>query len=121
MLNFILIVLSVFFSWLSQVFFKLWMEQLKNINFLSFYWIKNIFLNYNIIIWLLCMLFSMILWFKVLTKVNLSTAYPFIWISFIIVLIWSIMFLWESINFYKILWTLLILIWVILIYTLWNK
>jgi len=49
-----------------------------------------------------------LIWLWVLSKVDLSIAYPFVGISFIFTLIFGVMFLNESANTYKIIGTLMI-------------
>jgi drug/metabolite transporter (DMT)-like permease len=53
---------------------------------------------------------SMLAWLWVLSKVDLSIAYPFIGVSFIFTLLFSIIFLHEAINIYKIIGTLMIVL-----------
>jgi len=101
---------SVLLSWFAQIVLKLWMANfwntswlLEKINFL----IKNWYFWW----WLFLYWFSMLLRLYVLSKFDLSYAYPFVAISYIVVLIWWY-FLWEDITIWKIIWISLILIWI---------
>ncbi len=51
---------------------------------------------------------SVLVWLWVLSKVDLSIAYPFVGVSFIFTLIFGVLFLQESLNVYKLLGTVLI-------------
>ena len=51
---------------------------------------------------------SVLAWLWVLSKVDLSIAYPFVGISFIFTLLFGIFLLNESLNSYKIIGTLMI-------------
>ena len=51
---------------------------------------------------------SVLVWLWVLSKVDLSIAYPFVGVSFIFTLLFGIFLLDESLNVYKIIGTLMI-------------
>jgi multidrug transporter EmrE-like cation transporter len=53
---------------------------------------------------------SFIAWLWVLSKVELSLAYPFVGISFVFTLIFGVFVLGESINIYKLVGTFMIVI-----------
>ena len=53
---------------------------------------------------------SVLVWLWVLSKVDLSIAYPFVGISFILTLLFGVFLLGESLNAYKIIGTLMIAI-----------
>ncbi|MGH1487476.1 MAG: EamA family transporter [Cellvibrionaceae bacterium] len=51
---------------------------------------------------------SVLVWLWVLSKVDLSIAYPFVGVSFIFTLLFGVFLLDESLNVYKIIGTLMI-------------
>lgn len=53
---------------------------------------------------------SVVLWLYVLSKVELSTAYPFVGISFIFTMLFGIFILGETVSLYKIAGTLLVVV-----------
>lgn len=114
-MNIVLILFSVFLNSIAQIFLKIWSWKI-NFNLKYFDIFLSLIFNYYIIFWLLSYALSILLWIYVLSKVQVSYAYPFLSLWFILVIIISYIFLWETINLYKILWILFIVIWVSLIY-----
>ena len=114
-MNLVLILSSVFLNWLAQILLKLWMS---SINFKQT--IINIVLeilsNLYVIGWLFSYGISVIIWMYVLSKVDVSFAYPFLSLWFVFVMLTGMFWLWETINFYKILWMCFIVLGIILIY-----
>lgn len=111
-MNILLIILSVCATWFAQLLFRLgmrWFEFDWILNFLVFL-IKNVY----IVAWVFVMIVWMFLWFFVLSKNEVSFAYPFTAISYIIVLVGGF-FLGEDISVFKIVWIALILCWLIFI------
>ncbi|ACL21745.1 putative membrane protein [Desulfitobacterium sp. LBE] len=58
---------------------------------------------------------SFILWIKVLTKTELSYAYPFVSLGYIFIMAFSVMVFKENISFYRVLGTVLVIVGVIFI------
>lgn len=58
---------------------------------------------------------SFILWIKVLSKTELSYAYPFVSLGYIFIMAFSVMVFKESISFYRVLGTVLVIVGVIFI------
>ena len=98
---------SAILSGLAQIILKQGLTWFWDV---IWFWEKIIFLAKNLYFrwWLFTYWISMVLRLYVLSKLDVSYAYPFVAISYIVVLVWGY-FLWETIWFYKILWVLLIL------------
>lgn len=105
-MNILLIICSVVATWVAQLLFRIWMKGY------NFDWLLN-FLYYvisskYIILGIIIMVLWMILWFIVLSKNEVSFAYPFTAISYIIIFVGGF-FLGETVNLVKIIWFILIL------------
>lgn len=113
-MNITLILLSVFLNWSAQILLKLWMP---SVSFKDSYLniIFSVFTNIYVLWWLFAYWISIILWMYVLSKVEVSFAYPFWSLGFILVMIFWVYFLWETINIYKVIWMFFIVIWIIFI------
>jgi len=118
-MNITLILLSVFLNWSAQILLKLWMPL---VNFKDSYLniIYSTFTNIYVLLWLFAYWISIVLWMYVLSKVEVSFAYPFLSLGFIFVMLTWMFFLWETVNLYKILWMCFIIIGVFFIYKFWN-
>ena len=93
----ILLVLSIFLGALGQFFFKLGANQFKNQeNIISFY--KSIFTNGFAWLGIISYGVSLILWFKILSKHNLSFVRPLVGIGYILSALLAWAFLGEKIN-----------------------
>ncbi len=114
-MNLILILSSVFLNAMAQVFLKLWTWKLI-LKESYFDTIISILTNYFLIWGLSFYVISVVIWIYVLSKVEVSYAYPFLSLWFIIVSFLWFFLLGESMNMYKILWIIFIVFWVILIY-----
>ena len=98
--NFIIIINSVLLNALAQIFLKLGMKQISPLD------IKNnlmhtstmIILNPYIIIGFISYGVSIILWLWVLSKVDVSLAYPFQALGYILVTILAWLIFHEEIN-----------------------
>lgn len=116
--NFILILVSVLIGSIGQVLLKIGANKLESFS-LSY---KTLYKNLlsvaivpEILIGLIFFIISFLLWIKVLTKNELSYAYPMVSIGYIIVTILSKIILKENLNLNKILGIIVIIIGVILI------
>lgn len=117
-MNLILILSSVFLNWIAQILLKLWMPSIDfKQNILKIF--LDIFTNLYVLWWLFAYWISVLLWMYVLSKVDVSFAYPFLSLWFIFVMLTWMLWLWEAVNIYKILWMFFIIIWVFLIYKFW--
>lgn len=117
-MNLILILSSVFLNWLAQILLKLWMPNLNfKQNYLNIFF--DIFTNLYVLWWLFAYWISILLWMYVLSKVDVSFAYPFLSLWFIFVMLTWMFWLWESVNIYKIIWMIFIVLWVFFIYKFW--
>lgn len=101
---------SVFLSSMAQLFLKYWLDG-KDFVFSSYQTFIPLFYNIFIWLWLISYWLSMLLWLRVLSLFDVSFAYPFVSLSFVIVLIWGFFF-GETISLLKIGWVILILLWI---------
>lgn len=76
----------------------------------------SVITNLYVLLWLFCYAVSVLLWMYILSKVEVSYAYPFLSIGFILVMLIGIIGMGESVNIYKIIGMLSIVFGVILIY-----
>jgi drug/metabolite transporter (DMT)-like permease len=105
MLAVICLIISMFLGVAGQLFIKKGLNMLGNINFasgiISSY--TKIFLSPFIIIGILIYFLGVFFWLYALSKVNLSFAYPFVSLSYILVVFSSWWLLGESISLLR--WT----------------
>ncbi|MGS2717359.1 EamA family transporter [Eionea flava] len=107
------ILVTVSLSAFAQLLFKLGMDKLSKENIeltSSIYSIFQALISPFVLSGLIVYAVSVIAWLWVLSKVDLSIAYPFVGISFIFTLFIGILLLNESINSYKIAGTIMIAI-----------
>lgn len=94
------ILLSVFLTATGQVFIKRGLNSLGNVDLtggiLSFY--IRVFLSPPVLLGSLLYLISVFSWLYALSKVDLSFAYPFISLSYVLVLFFSWWFLGETVS-----------------------
>lgn len=94
------ILISVFLTASGQVFIKKGLNSLGNVDlsagFISFY--IKIFLSPTVILGSFLYFISVFSWLYALSKVDLSFAYPFISLSYVLILLFSNWFLGESIT-----------------------
>jgi uncharacterized membrane protein len=110
-MNVILIILiGILFASLGQVFWKLGMNAIGSIDSFSFIEIEKIFLNPYIILGLVMYGLGTIFWLVALSNEDLSYVYPFIALTFIIVLFLSYFILKEQIGTMRIIGTIIIII-----------
>jgi len=104
--NLVFLLASVFLGACGQLLLKLGVNRIGDID-LS--WpavvqtLLSIFTNLWVMTGIVCFVTSMILWIKVLSKMELSKAYPSVSISYIIVFVFSVILFNESVSFAKIL------------------
>lgn len=110
---YILALLSAFLNWVAQILWKIWLDKF---DFKSSFFtiilnlIKNLYFLSGCFLYFL----SIIVWFFVISKLDVSKAYPFLALSYIIIIIWWYL-IWESVNVYKLLWIAFIIIGIIFI------
>lgn len=110
---YIFAILSAILNWIAQILWKIWLNGFDFKEWfieLVFSLCKNIYFLF----WCFLYLLSIFIWFVVLSKIEVSKAYPFLALSYIIIMIWWYM-IWESINLYKILGIFFIIVWIIFI------
>ena len=108
-MNVILIILiGILFASLGQVFWKIGMNAIGSINTFTYSDIVPIFSNLYIILGLLMYGLGTIFWLIALSQKDLSYVYPFIALTFIIVLLLSKFLLHENVGIYRIAGTLII-------------
>ena len=104
----IIILIGILFASLGQVFWKIGMNTVGSINTFTFSDIVSIFSNLYIIFGLIMYGLGTIFWLIALSQKDLSYVYPFIALTFIIVLLLSKFLLHENVGIYRIAGTLII-------------
>lgn len=100
-----LILFTVLSNFLSQIMLKKGMTQIKIESFSAATLatvLADIVTNYFVVGGLLVMVISMGAHLLVLSKVDISYAYPFLGLSFVLITVWGYAVLKEPINIYKI-------------------
>ena len=109
-MNVIIIILSgILCASLGQVFWKLGMNAVGAIDNFSISGIVSMFLHPLVFLGLLMYGLSTIFWLIALSQKDLSYVYPFIALTFIIVLLLSKFLLHENVGIYRIVGTLIII------------
>lgn len=101
-----LILFTVLTNFGSQILLKKGMTSIASFNLNSEGLIQalpNIIFNLYVISGLIVMIISMSAHLVVLSKVDISYAYPFLGLSFVLVTLWGYFVLSEDMNVYKIL------------------
>lgn len=111
----LLIIITVVISALAQVLLKVGANSLTNkvftgLNFESASIFFSVLFTKTIFLGMLLYIFSATLWIWVLTKVDLSLAYPFVSLSFLITFAFGIMLFNEPITTMKVIGTILIML-----------
>ena len=110
-MNVILIILiGILFASLGQVFLKIGMNAVGSINTFTYSDIVSIFSNLYIILGLLMYGLGTIFWLIALSQKDLSYVYPFIALTFIIVLFLSYFVLKEQVSTIRVVGTIIIVI-----------
>jgi uncharacterized membrane protein len=110
-----IILIGILFASLGQVFWKLGMNSIGSIDSFSLVEIVKIFLNLYIILGLIMYGLGTVFWLIALSNKDLSYVYPFIALTFIIVLFFSKFLLHEEVGTYRIIGTLIIIIGLIVV------
>ncbi len=111
----LLIIITVVISALAQVLLKVGANSLTNkvftgLNFESASIFFSVLFTKTIFLGMLLYIFSATLWIWVLTKVDLSLAYPFVSLSFLITFAFGTMLFNEPITTMKVIGTILIML-----------
>lgn len=104
MLNILMIVISVLFNAAAQIFLKKGMLAIGNVQVSAdaiFSLIPKLLVNLHIWGGFACYAVSILLWLVVLSKVEVSYAYPFLSIGYIVTAFIGYYFLGESMSLYK--------------------
>jgi multidrug transporter EmrE-like cation transporter len=113
-----LILISVTLGAIGQVLLKLGANQLQGFSLSYKALPRNVIMIVNTpAIWIGMILFfiSFLLWIKVLTKSELSYAYPMVSLGYIIVVILSLFLFNETVNLHKLIGILVIIAGVVII------
>ena len=109
-MNVIIIILSgILCASLGQVFWKIGMNAVGVIDNFSISGIVSMFLNPLVLLGLCMYGLSTVFWLIALSQKDLSYVYPFIALTFIIVLLLSKFLLHENVGGYRIIGTLIII------------
>jgi drug/metabolite transporter (DMT)-like permease len=111
----LIILCGILCASLGQVFWKIGMNAVGAINDFTLSGIISMFLNPLVILGLCMYGLSTIFWLVALSQRDLSYVYPFIALTFLIVLLVSKFILHENIGIYRIAGTLIIISGLILI------
>ncbi|MEW6695972.1 MAG: EamA family transporter [Bacillota bacterium] len=113
-----LLLISVSIGALGQLFLKIGASQLFPI-VLSLPQLPGtlarVFGNPWVLAGTLLYITSMVTWLKVLSSMELSTAYPMVSLGYVLVMLFSFFFLGEQLTFYKLLGTFAVIAGVLLI------
>lgn len=116
MYNFILLIISVVLGASGQFLLRLGMKSYGQVGVVdAFKQIFSIIFTPSVFIGFLLFALSSILWLSVISKNQLSYAYPMVSLGYILTLIFSKLFLNENINGYRIAGTLIIILGVVFI------
>ena len=105
----IIIIIGVVFAAIGQVSWKLGMNQAGQISAMNLAYISSVLLNPYVLLGFVMYGLSTVFWLIALSKRELSFVYPFISLTYILVLVLSSMVLKESIGINKIAGTLAII------------
>lgn len=111
----IIIIISIIFAAFGQVSWKLGINQAGTFATLNFASLSSVLLNPYVLVGFVMYGLSTIFWLIALSKKDLSFVYPFISLTYVLVLVLSSMVLKESIGMNKIAGTLMIIIGLIII------
>ena len=117
----IIILIGITFASVGQIFWKIGMNSIWPITNYAPSTIIATFLNPYILSGLAMYGLGTVFWLIALSKKDLSFVYPFIALTFIIVLILSSVILKESIGIYRIIGTFIIILGLIFIMKTWRS
>jgi uncharacterized membrane protein len=110
-----IIIVAVIFAAVGQVSFKLGMNQAGHLAALDYSTVSNVLLNPFVLLGFVMYGLSTIFWLMALSEKNLSFVYPFISLTYILVLVLSSLVLRENIGISKIIGTIIIITGLIII------
>ena len=111
----IIIIIGVVFAAIGQVSWKLGMNQVGQISAMNLAYVSSVLLNPYVMLGFVMYGLSTVFWLIALSKKDLSFVYPFISLTYILVLALSSLVLKESIGLNKIAGTLAIIAGLIII------
>lgn len=109
------ILVSVLFSVIAQILLKYGMSNITTNNMGWFDVGYSVLTNGFVVLGLTCYGMSMVTWLYVLTKVDVSKAYPFVGLGFIGTMLFAHYFLNEAVTVSKLIGTLMVVAGVILL------
>jgi len=98
----IIIIIGVVFAAIGQVSWKLGMNQAGQISAMNLAYISSVLLNPYVLLGFVMYGLSTVFWLIALSKRELSFVYPFISLTYILVLVLSSLVLKESIGINKV-------------------
>lgn len=110
-----IIIIGIIFAAFGQVSWKLGMNQAGQLATLNLTTLSSVLLNPYVLLGFVMYALSTIFWLIALSKKELSFVYPFISLTYIIVLVLSSLVLKESMGVNKLVGTLIIIIGLIII------
>lgn len=113
-MTYIIALISIFLGSIAQLLLKKGMN-LVNLNDTILIILKKIILNGYIISGITCYILSLLFWLYVLSKLELSKAYPMVSLGYVFTIILGYLLLNENISVNKIIGVILIIIGVIYI------
>jgi uncharacterized membrane protein len=111
----VIIITGLIFASMGQLLWKIGMNQIGPISELNLS-LLNIGFNIYVIAGLICYGIGALFWLIALSQKELSYVYPFIALTFVMVLMLSYFLLGESMGIYKLLGTAIIIIGIICIF-----
>jgi len=111
----VIIIIGIIFAAFGQVSWKLGMNQAGQLAALNFTTLSTVLLNPYVLLGFVMYALSTIFWLIALSKKELSFVYPFISLTYVLVLMLSSLVLKEDIGLNKIAGTLAIIIGLIII------
>lgn len=112
---YIIALISILLGSIAQYFLKIGMTSISIDNNKLISIIKESIINLHLIGGIACYGLSMVFWLYVLSKLELSKAYPLVSLGYVFTLILGYFLLHESINNYKVFGIIFIILGVILI------
>jgi len=110
MANFILLLVSVVFGATGQFLFKIGMQSYGQVSAMdAFKNLLSIIITPQVFSGFVLFGLSSVLWLSVISKSQLSYAYPMVSMGYVLTLIMSKVFLNEQVGFHRILGTILII------------
>lgn len=114
MINFFLFVLGISLWSTWAVLMKHWAMMLPKFE-LSLTYFLNIFLNKYIAMSFILYFIPALIWLYLLTKYPVSFVQPILALTYVITPILAFLFLWENIPMLRVVWIIIIILWVYLV------